>query len=96
METMSGAGPEKGKRRFVIDFIGGRLTALPQNAAVEPVISTSVGVVESPVVQPTPIASGWRLSFVLVHGDETLCDLRCTLKLGEELLSEVWTYRWTR
>jgi glucans biosynthesis protein len=96
METMSGAGPEKGKRRFVIDFIGGRLAALPQDAAVEAVISTSAGVMESPVVQPTPAASGWRLSFVLVHGDETLCDLRCTLKLGEELLSEVWTYRWTR
>jgi glucans biosynthesis protein len=96
METMSGAGPEKGKRRFVIDFIGGRLTALPSDAAVQPAISTSAGVVESPVVQPNPVASGWRLSFVLVYGDETVCDLRCTLKLGEELLSEVWTYRWTR
>jgi glucans biosynthesis protein len=96
MATMSGAGPEKGKRRFVIDFIGGRLAALPQDAALEPVVSTSAGTVESPVVQPNPVAGGWRLSFVLVHGDETLCDLRCTLKLGEELLSEVWTYRWTR
>jgi periplasmic glucans biosynthesis protein len=96
MKTMTGAGPEKGKRRFVIDFLGERLKALPQDATLEPILSTSAGAVEYPVIQPNSAAGGWRLSFVLVHGDETLCDLRCTLKLGDELLSEVWTYRWTR
>jgi glucans biosynthesis protein len=96
LETRTGAGPEKGQRRFVIDFIGGKAKALPQDAAVEPVLTASAGKVEHPVAQPNPVAGGWRVSFVLAPGDAAVCDLRCTLKLGEELLSEVWTYRWTR
>ena len=96
LETRTGAGPEKGQRRFVIDFIGGKAKTLPQDVAVEPVITASAGKVEHPVAQPNPAAGGWRVSFVWVPGDATVSDLRCTLKLGEELLSEVWTYRWTR
>jgi glucans biosynthesis protein len=95
-ETRTGAGPEKGTRRIVIDFIGGRLKALPQETPVEAVITTSAGTVTHPVAQQNPAAGGWRVSFVLAPGAAAVCDLRCTLKLGEELLSEVWTYRWTR
>ncbi len=94
---MTGAGPEKGTRRFVIDFVGGRLAALPAGCHVRAGhLRPPQGAVEHPVAQPNPATGGWRVSFVLVPGDETLCDLRCTLKLGDELLSEVWSYRWTR
>jgi glucans biosynthesis protein len=96
VETRTGSGAEKGQRRFMIDFVGGKLKALQSEVALEPVISTSAGTVQTPVAQPNPVVGGWRVSFILVPGDAAVCDLRCTLKLGEELLSEVWTYRWTR
>jgi glucan biosynthesis protein len=32
---------------------------------------------------------------VLDPAGANLCDMRGMLKLGEELLSEVWSYRWT-
>ncbi|HEY7495953.1 MAG TPA: glucan biosynthesis protein [Candidatus Tectomicrobia bacterium] len=93
--TRTGAGAEQGTRRMVIDFVGKQLADLKPDAPVEPVITTSAGTVQQPVVQPNPATGGWRLSFVLVPGDAAVCDLRCVLKLGETLLSEVWLYRWT-
>ncbi len=95
-ETRVGMGPENGTRHFVIDFVGGRLPKLDQSALVQSDIVTSAGRVKDAMAQPNPMVDGWRVSFVLDPGDAKLCDLRCNLKLGDELLSEVWTYRWTR
>jgi glucans biosynthesis protein len=94
-DTRVGAGPEKGTRRFVIDFTGGRLGELKADAPVEAVITTSAGSIQHPVAQPNPAAGGWRVSFVLAPGGAALCELRGVLRLGDELLSEVWSYRWT-
>jgi periplasmic glucans biosynthesis protein len=94
-DTRVGAGPEDGTRRFVIDFVGGRLAELKPDTPIEPVIAASAGTVQRPVAQLNPATGGWRVSFVLSPGDANLCELRCTLQLGDELLSEVWSYRWT-
>jgi glucans biosynthesis protein len=94
-ETRVGAGPEKGTRRFSIDFVGARLADLKPDAPIEPEVTTSAGSVQHLVVQPNPATGGWRVSFVLAPGEAVLAELRCTLKLGDELLSEVWSYRWT-
>jgi glucans biosynthesis protein len=93
--TRVGATSEKNARRFVIDFVGKPLTDLKPDAAVEPVLGAWTGTIQHPVVQHNPVTGGWRVSFELLPGDATVCDLRCTLKLGETLLSEVWLYRWT-
>jgi glucans biosynthesis protein len=95
VDTRVGAGPEKGTRRFAVDFVGGRLGALKLDDPVEPAITTSAGSVQQPVAQPNPATGGWRVGFVLVPGSAVLCELRCILKLGDEQLSEVWSYRWT-
>jgi len=94
-ETRVGAGPEKGTRRFSIDFVGARLADLKPDAPIEPEVTTSAGSVQHLVVQPNPATGGWRVSFVLAPAEAVLAELRCTLKLGDELLSEVWSYRWT-
>jgi periplasmic glucans biosynthesis protein len=59
------------------------------------VITTSAGTVKHLVTQPNPAISGWRVRFVLDPAGAKLCDMRGLLKLGEEPLSEVWSYRWT-
>jgi periplasmic glucans biosynthesis protein len=94
-DTRVGAGPEKGTRRFLIDFVGGRLGELKPDAPVEPALTASAGDVQHLVAQPNPATNGWRVSFVLAPGNANVSELRCTLKLGDELLSEVWSYRWT-
>jgi periplasmic glucans biosynthesis protein len=94
-DTRVGAGPEKGTRLFVIDFVGGRLTELTQDAPVQVDITTSAGTVKQPVARPNPGTDGWRARFVLDPAGAKLCDMRGVLKLGGEPLSEVWSYRWT-
>jgi periplasmic glucans biosynthesis protein len=58
-------------------------------------ITTSAGNATSPIARPNPAVNGWRASFVLDPAGAKLCDMRAILKLGEEPLSEVWSYRWT-
>ena len=79
----------------MIDFVGGRLAELTPDALVQVELTTSAGNVTSPVARPNPALSGWRVSFVLDPGGARLCDMRGILKLGEEPLSEIWSYRWT-
>lgn len=95
IETRIGAGPEPDSRRVVIDFVGGRLAELTHEHPVKPAVTTSAGVVKEPVAYPNPAVGGWRLSFVLLPEGAESCDLRATLHLDQELLSEVWSYRWT-
>jgi glucans biosynthesis protein len=79
----------------MVDFTGGRLADLNPEAPVTPAITLSAGIVKALVARPNTVTGGWRVSFILETGGAKLCDLRCTLKLGDELLSEVWSYRWT-
>jgi periplasmic glucans biosynthesis protein len=94
-DTRVGAGIEKGTRLFVIEFAAGRLAELTPDAPVNVEITTSAGTVKRPVAQPNPATGGWRVSFVLDPAGAKLCDMRGILKLSEEPLSEVWSYRWT-
>jgi periplasmic glucans biosynthesis protein len=94
-DTRVGAGLEKNTRLFVLDFVGGRLAELTPDAPVKMAITTSAGTVKRPVAQPHPSIGGWRVSFVLDTAGAKVCDMRGILKLGEEPLSEVWSYRWT-
>jgi len=94
-DTRVGAGLEKGTRLFVIDFVGGHLDELTQDAPVQMDITTSAGTVKHLVARPNPATGGWRVRFALDPAGAKLCDMRGILKLGEEPLSEVWSYRWT-
>jgi glucans biosynthesis protein len=94
-DTRVGAGLAKGTRLFVIDFVGARLAGLPHDTPLQMALSTSTGSVTPPVVRPNPAIDGWRVTFGLDPAGAQLCDLRGILKLGEEPLSEVWSYRWT-
>jgi glucan biosynthesis protein len=51
--------------------------------------------VKEVVAYPNPVVGGWRLSFLLFPEGADSCELRATLHLDQELLSEVWSYRWT-
>jgi glucans biosynthesis protein len=91
-----GAGGEitPGKRKFVIDFVGGQLQALSTEAPVEAVITVSSGQVDHKAVQRNDFIHGWRVFFELKSDDDTPVELRCFLKLGEDILTETWSYQW--
>jgi glucans biosynthesis protein len=86
------------KRQIAIDFTGPKLTALPDGTAPEAVASCSENgaIVESQVFL-IPFNGVWRAIIKLEPkpGNKDPVDIRCTLKKGEEVLTETWTYHWS-
>jgi periplasmic glucans biosynthesis protein len=100
LSTRIGAGgtavldPEK--RKFVLDFGGETLAALPTDTPVEAFVSTSAGTLSTATVQPNPETKGWRLFFELSPDGSGPVDLRAFLRNGNDVLSETWSFQWIR
>jgi glucans biosynthesis protein len=78
--------------KFVIDFEGGPLSNMRQRYDVKPIVTASRGDVENAYSIKVVGTQRWRGFFDLnaEHGEPV--ELRCYLKLGDQTLSETWTY----
>lgn len=100
--TRTGAGgvpgrplpDDKNKRKFVIDFVGGPLTAMAPRFDVTPVVTTSRGTVDNAYVIKVVGTDKWRALFDLSPDGKEPVDLRCYLRLGERTLTETWIYQY--
>lgn len=83
--------------RFAVDFAGGELAALAPGARVEPVISVSRGVIETPSARPLHSTGGFRAVFDVKPPDDSPApiDIRLYLRHGRQPLTETWIYQWT-
>src|ERR1035437_4816842 len=101
--TRTGIGGIVGQKRthfswrFVVDFAGGSLAMISKKALIEPVISTSRGLIEIPSVRPLDAVQGYRAIFDLRPDDDSTepINLRLILRFDGEPLSETWLYQWT-
>ena len=99
--TRIGAGGIPGQkktvpmRKFVIDFQGGRLPRLPQDAKVEVVINASRGEIRDAAARPILESPLWRCHFDLIARGPEPVDLRCYLRDADGALSETWLYQWS-
>jgi glucans biosynthesis protein len=82
-------------RKFVIDFEGGQLSGLPEDAGVKPAFSVSQGQITTPVVHKNPVSGGWRVFFDFTPAGPGPAEFRGLLMLGDAVLTETWTYQWT-
>jgi periplasmic glucans biosynthesis protein len=82
-------------RKFVVDFEGGRLSNLPKDAKVSPVISASRGEIKLPATRILVGTKVWRCSFDLYSEGREPVDLRCYLAVEQGALTETWMYQWT-
>lgn len=99
VNTMIGADSPDGKKRQVhIDFRGPKLDAIPVNAPPQAAVSCTANarIYETKVLR-NEYAGGWRvlLKFEPEADTKEPVDLRCTLKQGDEAVSETWTYLWS-
>ncbi|HEU5126056.1 MAG TPA: glucan biosynthesis protein G [Verrucomicrobiae bacterium] len=99
LATRIGADPQDPQRRqFAIDFAGPKLNALSDNTPPQAIAScgTNAVIVENQVFR-NPFRSSWRVMLKIEPkpGNKDSVDLRCTLKKGEEVLTETWTYLWS-
>lgn len=100
--TRTGIGGVIGQKRrqyswrFVVDFVGGELGALPLNAVVEPIINASRGNVEITSARPLNDVKGFRAMFDIRPLDDSIepIDLRLFLRRNGQPLTETWIYSW--
>jgi glucans biosynthesis protein len=98
--TRVGADPRNPRwRQIVIDFNGPKLAALTEgttNVVAIASCSTNATIVENQVFR-IPFDGNWRaiLKLEAKPDNKDPVDIRCTLKKGEDVLSETWTYLWS-
>jgi glucans biosynthesis protein len=101
--TRTGVGGQVGVKRshfawrFVVDFAGGELAALSENAHVVPVITTSRGRIEIPSARRIVSRPGeWRAAFDLALTGDIVdpVNLRLYLSLDGQALTETWLYQY--
>lgn len=82
-------------RQIVLELQGGRLASLRADVSrIEPVVTTSKGVIQNVVVYRNDEVGHWRLSFELVPGANTDIELMAHLRDAQGRLTETWLYRW--
>jgi glucans biosynthesis protein len=97
--TRIGRGGEPGQPRpdkitkFVVDFAGKALEALPQGELPKARVSAARGKLGRVFVEPVPGTPRYRIVFDLAVDGEEPVELRAFLSRGERALSESWLYQ---
>jgi glucans biosynthesis protein len=99
VSTRVGLDPGDATRHmFAIDFAGPSLNSIPENAPPQAIASCSenAAIVYNEVFH-NPYSNTWRVMLKMQPkpGNNDDVDLRCSLKIGEEVVSETWTYHWS-
>lgn len=83
------------RRRFVVDYTPLPPAGRAPDTLPRATVSASAGEVRDVVVAVNPLTTGYRVSFVLDPGKETLSELRLDLGFEDGRRAETWVYRWT-
>ncbi|MEM8656423.1 MAG: glucan biosynthesis protein G [Pseudomonadota bacterium] len=103
--TLAGVGGPSGVplenpnlRKFVVDFEGGALGMMDEDADVTPVVTHSAGEITGMVLHKVTDAANptWRLFIDIDGGDEELIELTAHIADDAQKLSETWLFQWLR
>ncbi len=86
--------PPRSHRRFVVDFHGGMLGSLSSDAPVDADLQITSGAVSDLLVAALPDGQTWRASFRLAPEGDRPADMRMSLALHGQRLTEVWSFVW--
>jgi glucans biosynthesis protein len=89
---------DRNKREIAVDFGGSKLASISENDPPTAIASCSEnGTITEVQVFRVPFNANWRVILKLEPKPDNKApiDIRCTLKKGEEVLSETWTYHWS-
>jgi glucans biosynthesis protein len=85
-----------GSRRFVVDFEGKELRALPAETVLRGVVTVSGhdddGALLEQQVYKNVVTGGWRLVFRVRQPEDEPLELRAFLEHGTDVLTETWSY----
>ena len=96
LATHRDRGTSDGAYRFVIDFVGKQLDALPADTVLRGVVTVASGeevaeLLDQHVVK-NPELGGWRLTFQVRPKRKEPVELRAFLDKGGDTLTETWSY----
>ncbi len=86
--------PPKTKRQFIIDFAGWPENSLNPEMPIKPKLVNNRGVISDLMVFPLPDKKTWRASFKLEAITNEPIDMSLSLLLGEQQITETWSYVW--
>lgn len=91
-----GTARAKGVRKFMVEFLGPALEALPIGVKPEVVLSSSRGKFSYIFAEAVPddVPGHWRAQFDLAVGGSEPVEMRCYLKAGDTVLTETWLYQY--
>jgi glucans biosynthesis protein len=100
--TRTGRGGEPGQnrprgvRKFVVEFLGGRLGTLPYGTRPQPVLTASSGTFSDIFTEAVPdsVPGHWRAQFDFTAAGTDVVDMRLFLKNADQTLSETWLYQY--
>ena len=79
-------------QRFVIDFAGKELRAMPAETVLEGVVTVGNGELLEQQVVKNPVNGQWRLTFQVRPQGGMPVEMRAFLRHEEEALTETWSY----
>lgn len=83
------------RKKFVIDFEGGRLTGLGPEAEITPKVTVMRGELAQAILSRIDGTDSWRLVIEAVpEGGDTSMELQAALVGYGRTLSETWLYQW--
>jgi periplasmic glucans biosynthesis protein len=94
--TRRDTGSVEGAVRFLVDFEGRELAALPEDTVLRAIVSVGGSdeaeqVLEQQVLR-NPVTKGWRLVFQVRRPEDEPVELRAFLQREDQALTETWTY----
>ncbi len=86
----------KGVRKFMVEFKGPALEAIPFGVKPEVVLSASRGSYSYIFAEAVPndVPGHWRAQFDLTVDGTDPVEMRCFLKAGDKVLTETWLYQY--
>lgn len=94
--TSGVSGAKASLRKFVIDFDGGLMAGLPDDAQMEPVVTLSHGKVQHIALSKIANTTKWRLVIDVDGENERIVELVAHVAGFGRKLTETWIYQWLR
>ncbi len=94
VKTQIGGSKSPDAELFIVDFAGTSVKDLRELPVAD--LAVSAGAFTNLVIQRHPEIEGLRVRFELNTSGTDVIELRLSLKLAGQLISESWLYRWTR
>lgn len=93
---VAGVEEKADTRKFVVDFQGGALSELPDDADVKANVTVNRGEVAETVLSKISGTNIWRLVIEVRATSDSVVELKASIEGYEQSLTETWLYQWMK